>query len=128
MAGNAGTKFTSFDPVAEPATVQIRILPMRYLRIQDSVYAPEKGVEVGGDGKSRLVWKFHNAEVWVPERIANRVTLSNERSKEGLINPIAQVIKTRTVEDALAKAGVEVPPIEETSPSRRPAQGTTGAV
>ena len=77
---------------------------MRYLRVRGHVYAQERGVETRQDGKTVGVWKLHNADVWVPQRIANRMTVSNEKSDNGMVNPVAQVIESRSVEDALAEA------------------------
>lgn len=125
MAASTPKKFSDFDPEKEPAVVKIRIQPMRYLRVRDHVYAPQRGTEIQSDGKTAGVWKYHDAEVWVPERIANRVTISHERSEAGPVNPIAQVVATRSVEEALAEAraeaGEEVPEslVAEEAPTRR---------
>jgi len=109
-----------FDAKNEPATVKIRLLPKCYVRIDDGTgdpetktrkgkdYYPTKRAELALEGNkavTRVDWDFDTADVWVPERIAKELT---EQTDNGKDNPIAKIIETRSVDEAMGREPVEV--------------------
>jgi len=102
-----------FNPAKEAATVQIEVLPSRYVVIETE--EPDNSVKrhhlfvnkvekVRPDGKKVLAWDAtETGRMWVPPRISEQLTISEGADVSMNLPPIAKVIGSRSVEEARGK-------------------------
>ena len=100
-----------FNPEKEPGTVQIEINRDRYVRIkvgkESKVYSQVPIEEiVRKDNKTietRRSWDIEGARLWVPPRIAERLTKQSINEQALGIPPTARIVGNRTIEEAVGK-------------------------
>lgn len=105
----------TFDPEKEPATVEIEVNPNRYVKINGKVLYVEKQTDtvILPDGKleNRTTFNQETSRMWVPPRLATRLTGSNSKEVYARIPPIAREVGRRTVEEAQGKPAVTRKPV-----------------
>ena len=117
-----------FDPKTEPATVEVQLLPQRYVRCNGNLIArdrikKERFMDDGVTVATRIEWDENSGRLWCPPRIANMLTTVPKtslraREADAKVGPLATVVGNRTVEEALESVGMKrVPKKDKDTPT-----------